>query len=387
MVAGTGPQDQQWPLIALVILAAGILRGSLLFGSSLMPGMNGGYYLVQARVLLTHGSLGLPDLPLIFYVQASLARAVSWISGRDLDSCILFSVKLTDSLLPALVALPVALLVRRWAKAAGAPAWLAPAAAATVVLSAPILDMVGNFEKNSLGLLWLCLLLLFIHLWLTRPCLPRAAGVVCFWGLAALTHIGVFGASVMFGGLAMVFFLVGQRGPGWRTLWPLLAAALVVGAIAAGTVLWKFDGSRIQRLAVAVAHPADYLAGGNMGAGHQRGRPARTALACPAHRGPGQNACRGEARHRVVGGVGAAHPYRACSRVAGGRLAGIRGRFFPAVQNRKPPDAGWKPGGLFSAEGAGRRPSASGRPAPQRPGTPLEPDDGTGDSACCRDSP
>jgi len=267
LIAGDGSQDRQWPIIALVVLVASILRGSLLFGTPLMPGMNGAYYLVQARAVIVRGALGLPDLPLIFYVQASLARAVRWFFGLDPDSCIILAVKLTDAILPTLAALPVALLVRRWGKAAGAPAWIAPAAAAAVVLSAPVLGMVGNFEKNSLGLLWLCLLLLFIHMWMTRPTLPNAAGVLCFWGLAALTHIGVFGATVTFGGLAIVFFLVMRRGPGWRAIWPLLAAALAVGALAAGIVLWKFDAARIQRLAAALTHPADYMTGSSTGPG------------------------------------------------------------------------------------------------------------------------
>jgi hypothetical protein len=273
MIVNDRRQMRQGWLVALVILVAGILRGSLLFGTSLMPGMNGGYYLVQARAVLARGTLGLPDLPLIFYVQAALARAVRWVSGWDLDSCILFAVKLTDAILPALVALPVALLVRRWGTVVAAPAWIAPAAATAVVLSAPVLGMVGNFEKNSLGLLWLCLLLLFIHMWMTRPTPPNAVGVLCFWGLAALTHIGIFGATVMFGGLAIVLYVVRQRGTGWHTLWPLLAAVLAVGVIAAGVVIWKFDAARIQRLAAALAHPADYMTGSNMWPGGPGGGP------------------------------------------------------------------------------------------------------------------
>jgi len=259
--------------LAAVILFTSILRGSLLFGTPLMPGMNGAYYLVQARAVITHGTLGLPDLPLIFYVQAFLARAVQWVSGQDLDTCILLTVKLTDSTLPALVALPVALLVRRWAKTTRSPLWIAPVAAAAVVLSAPILGMVGNFEKNSLGLLWLCLLLLFLHRWMTIPKAGNAIGVLCFWGLSAMTHIGVFGATVMFGGLAIGFFIVSQRGLGWRVLLPLLAAALTVGVIAAGIVLWKFDAARIQRLAAALTHPADYMTGSSMGPGGMPGFP------------------------------------------------------------------------------------------------------------------
>ena len=259
-------QGLWWP-IALAVVLASVFRGILLFGTPLIPGTNGAYYLVQARALLTRGALGIPDLPLTFYLQASLAGAVRWISGQSLDACVLFSVKLADSILPALVALPVALLVRRWAKTAGAPGWIAPAAAGVAGLNAPMLGMVGNLEKNSLGILWLCLLLLFIHLWLTRPTLPNAAGVLCFWGFSAVTHIGVFGASVMFGCLAIVIFFARQRVTAWHAVWPLLGAVLAVGAIAAAVVLWKFDPRRIQKLAEALLHPADYLTGGNKGPG------------------------------------------------------------------------------------------------------------------------
>ena len=257
---------RQWSLIALVILIASVSRGILLFGTPLMPGTNGVYYLVQARALLLHGSLGLPDLPLTFCMQASLARFVQWLSGWDLDSCILLAVKLTDAVLPALAALPVALLVRRWGKGENASHWIAPAAAAVVTLNTPMLDMVGSLGKNSLGLLWLAALLYFIHLWISCPTWRNAAGVLGFWALIAVTHIGVFGASLIFGGLALVFFLAMERGRALRALWPLLIAVVAVGLLAAGMVLWKFDAHRIQRLAEALIHPADFLTGNNMGA-------------------------------------------------------------------------------------------------------------------------
>ena len=262
----------QWSLIALVILLASVARGILLFGTPLMPGTNGVYYLVQARSLLLHGSLGLPDLPLTFYVQASLAQIVHWLSGWEFDSSILFAVKLTDSLLPALAALPVALLVRRCAQDTGSCVWIAPVAAAIVTLNAPMLDMVGSLGKNSLGLLWLAALLLFIHLWISHPTWKNAAGVIGCWGLTAVTHIGVFGASLVFGGLALALYFALERGTAWRAMWPLLIAVVAVGALAAGIVLWKFDAHRIQRLAEALIHPSDFLTGNNMGAQGGHGR-------------------------------------------------------------------------------------------------------------------
>src|SRR5579862_7176871 len=134
-----------WALAAIVLIAS-VARGWLLFSTPLVPGMNGGYYLVQARSVLTKGTLGVPDLPLTFYVQAALARVIEFVSHRGLEPSVLLAVKLADAVLPALIAVPVFLLVRRWGKAANAPGWIALAAAAIAALSAPALSMVGDFE-------------------------------------------------------------------------------------------------------------------------------------------------------------------------------------------------------------------------------------------------
>ena len=60
------------PLFWIMLLAvAG--RAWLLFSTPYMPGVNGAYYLIQARAILERGVLGISDLPLIFYWQAGLA--------------------------------------------------------------------------------------------------------------------------------------------------------------------------------------------------------------------------------------------------------------------------------------------------------------------------
>jgi hypothetical protein len=124
--------------------------------------------------------------------------------------------------------------------------------------------MVGDFEKNSLGLVWLAALLWSIHIWLNDPTPRHATKVVVFWGLAGITHIAVFGASLLFGGLAILFYFAGHRGRTWRILWPLLLSVCAVCLLAAALVLWKFDAQRIMRLANALAHPSDFLSGNNM---------------------------------------------------------------------------------------------------------------------------
>lgn len=108
-------------MVALVAAA----RATLLFCTPLVPGMNGAYYLVQARSVLTHGTLGIPDLPLAFYLQAALAWVANVLTGQPLESCVLAAVKVADSVLPAFLAIPVALLALRWIRTAGVSSWLA----------------------------------------------------------------------------------------------------------------------------------------------------------------------------------------------------------------------------------------------------------------------
>src|SRR5579871_2360958 len=80
-------------LISLIVLAGAAARALLLFSTPLVPGMNGAYYLVQARSLLQQGKLGIPDLPLTFVIQAILAKFVQLVSGASLESSIVFAVK------------------------------------------------------------------------------------------------------------------------------------------------------------------------------------------------------------------------------------------------------------------------------------------------------
>src|SRR5436305_14722750 len=82
-----------WLVVSLIVLDGVAARAWLLFSTPLVPGMNGAYYLVQARSLIEHGKLGIPDLPLTFVLQAMLAKLVQLISGASLESSILFAVK------------------------------------------------------------------------------------------------------------------------------------------------------------------------------------------------------------------------------------------------------------------------------------------------------
>jgi hypothetical protein len=257
------------PACALIaiILAAIAARGWLMFSTPLVPGMNGAYYLVQTRALLTTGALGVPDLPLAFALQAALAKALEWLTGRDLESSIFLVVKLFDTVVPPLVALPVFLLGRAWSERAGRGAWLAVGAATVAALGAPALSMVGDFQKNSLGLIWLAGLAYALFAWKRHRTTGCGVAVLVLLGLAGLTHIGVFGAALLLVATVFAAGLLLPRseagGARVRVAWRWVAGGLAVAALAAGIVLWKFDPARINRLVGAFSDPASFLRGRN----------------------------------------------------------------------------------------------------------------------------
>ena len=259
-----------WLLVSAIVFIGAALRALLLYSTTLVPGINGAYYLVQARSLIERGKLGIPDLPLTFTIQAMLAKVVQWISGASLETSIVFAVKCADMILPPLVAIPVFALVRQWSRRMGASNWVAGCAALAAAAGAPALMMVGDFQKNSLALLWLAALLWSLHAWLEQPSFKRAVLPVLFLGLIGITHIGVFGWSLALTVPVIAIALWRSTPETRRVILPWLFVGGGACALAAGLVLWKFDPARISKLANAVTHPLAYL--------QQNQRPAMPAV-------------------------------------------------------------------------------------------------------------
>ena len=258
------------PVIGIVMVAVAA-RAWLLFGTDFVPGVNGAYYLVQARSLMERGVLGIPDMPLTFHLHAALAWLLIKVGGIGQADAILWAVKLCDAVLPPLVAWPVFVLVRRWAKARGQGDGVPLAAAALACFAWPWLRMVGELQKNSLALVWLALLAMALHRWLTAPTPTRGVAVLACLLLLGLTHIGVLGVTVVMLVLVMGVFLGRRNFVSWRRVLPWLVAGVLLLVLAGALVLWKYDPARIHRLITALTHPAEFSDDGLQGPGPPRG--------------------------------------------------------------------------------------------------------------------
>lgn len=236
-----------WAALVIVLLATILVRGSIALRPGYPGAIDAAYYPVQSRSLLEHGTLVYPDVPLKFAIDAALGSVFHAVRNGDRDAALLLASRSTDAILPAFIVVPIFLLGRAWAGPARdrvATSLCLAAAASVAALSFPIVGMILDFQKNSLGLVWFagaawaCQRALAgtesaaMPRRLTAHWLPLAAMVL----LAALTHIGALGATILTVGTAcLLFFGVRSRLSVGRwaalTVAALLAAALVLLAV------------------------------------------------------------------------------------------------------------------------------------------------------------
>ena len=197
---------------AIVIIAM-LIRLALNFRHALLPGTDAAYYPMQSQWLILHGELSLPAMPLIFHLQAILAKAMMAIFGTSLEESVCLSARLFDGCVQPLTAIPIMLLGFVWSTGRRSAVCLCAAAAVLSVMSPPIMRMAGDLQKNSLGMMWMA-----VNIWAMRQSLasPRSRGRwVCLaivFVLAGVSHIGAFGVTgvILVGSLLSYAVLSGR---------------------------------------------------------------------------------------------------------------------------------------------------------------------------------
>ncbi len=273
--------DRSMEILFLVVAAGVLVRGWILFNTASMPGVNGAYSLVQARSLLEKGTLGLPDFPLLFALQAGFASLIQHVTGLGFEPSIVLAVKLLLALLPPLAAVPVFLLGRKWSVRAGCPRSPIPlVAAALVSLGGQAVVMTGDIDKNALALVWLLGLLLSLHASMERRRLGSLAAPTLFLLLLGVTHVGAFGAALVVTACIGAVYLKQPGAPPLKRALPAIAGALAFIGAAEALVFWNFDPARIERLLRVITNPLFFLS-------HRPGAvPPMAPPMPPMHDGP-----------------------------------------------------------------------------------------------------
>ena len=257
------------------MLAGVLVRVWIHTRSPITPSIDGGYYAIQPRSLLEHGQLDYPDMPLKFALDAGLARCLQATTSMPLDEACMRASQVTDCVGPTLIAVPVFLVAA--SMGGGTALWSAAAIALLLVCGGPAMRMVGDFQKNSLALVWYAFALQqamgALAVFETGR-LPwrRVASTGAFVALATLTHAGTGAAAAFNVALVAAAAVIARPALrramlGWRG-----ATALAVGLGGVGAaflVIRWLDPVRAARIGSAVAR----LVSAQGDAGTTRGGP------------------------------------------------------------------------------------------------------------------
>lgn len=250
-------QRRPWVLLGVILVSAVILFRMLLnFRHALPPATDGAYYPMQTWWLIEHGRLMYDDLPLMFWLNAGLALVIQTISGMPLDEAAMLASRLIDSVAQPLVAIFILMLGYVWSAGKREALLGCGAAAVLAVFSPPIMRMASDFQKNSLGLVWMVFALWAMHRALAKP---RSVGrwllLASVVFLCGLTHIGAFGVTCIMLMTAGVVFVLTHHKAGARVLLTRKGVAGLLIAAGWGAallgVLWLFDPSRTVSLLTA----------------------------------------------------------------------------------------------------------------------------------------
>lgn len=220
-------------LFFFVFLAAVFVRAVLNFSTPLVPGLGGGYNLVQIRAIVEDGRLAFPDMPVNFYLNAGVVKLLLWFfPGLDPEQLIIDVSKVIDTIGFPLLLYPLNRLYKELIHAE-IPALGLLTVALFAVLSFSPLDLACDAQKNSLALATMMFFVLFFLKYLQSRSPGHLVISIGIWILIALTHFGVFAVTLLFIILALTLYF------GWKSILPI-AGVLLTG----GVLIAVFDSDR-----------------------------------------------------------------------------------------------------------------------------------------------
>lgn len=196
-------------LLSLYIISA-LIRLKINFSTEFIGGNNGAYYLLLNRTLIENGTLVYKEFPLLFYLQSYIALIPIKLNLLNVSQSIDFVSRVFDSIVPPLSIFPAYLLVNKIIK----QNILAKISVASLsVLHFTFFILISDFQKNSLGLLWLFWLLYFLLELNNNINKKNISGAIIFFVLIGLTHFGCFGVAVSIVVLNIIIKILDNKSP------------------------------------------------------------------------------------------------------------------------------------------------------------------------------
>ncbi len=209
------------------------IRCFLTFSQEVLAG-NGGYYPLQVRTVLERGELAFPDMPFLFFLEASIVKMMAFFGVLVNNEIILTVVKIIDSLSIPLALIPIFYIVNQ------VNTKLSKSIALTVlfsVLSFYTLNMLSTSQKNAMAITLLFATIAAFLNYLNTLKKGALAWGVFFFLMVGMTHFGTFVFALLWG---VIYLVVRNR---WKAIFPL-----VILLVASVLLIYSFDTVRMLRL-------------------------------------------------------------------------------------------------------------------------------------------
>lgn len=179
---------------ALIAVVIGIVAKLSLTRGDLLPGLDGAYYWIQVRSLLENQSLAFPDLPLVFWIQAGIAKVIGNVP---------LAVRISDAVLPAISAIPIYFIAKKYKKP------FLPTIAILIVLLHPVqlFFFTGDFIKNEATIPAVFFMALVLVNWEKKSKRFSILSLVGLTFLIAFSHFGTILLAFMLVGIWALFQL------------------------------------------------------------------------------------------------------------------------------------------------------------------------------------
>ena len=236
-----------------VIIFIAIAIGFRLYRNSadnyyLLAGSDGPYLPVQVKSLFKHFRLAFPDMPLLFVLCTILAKVLFFVKLGTENECILMSIRLIDSFLPPLAAIPVFLITKELCteniKSKFSNYFLV---AFSILSFTPLFLFSFQLQKNGLATVFIFTYLYYaIKLIKYQQRIDAVkASIVLF--ICVISHIGSFGLLVFISLTTLIIWLLIQKN---KLSGHFLKIALGIAALLIITfsLIAVFDFSRFNRI-------------------------------------------------------------------------------------------------------------------------------------------
>lgn len=183
------------PIFILYVISSSI-RLLINFSTEFIPGANGAFYLANVRSIIEDGTVFFKDFPLIFWIEAFVAKAIYFMGVAEIEKSIDLACRLVDSIILPLAIIPAYFLVKRIQPEESK--FSAILISSLSIFFITFFILVSDFQKNSLGIVWLFCLMLWVHKSLEDKKIANYAIAFLFFILTGFTHFGCFSVAVFY---------------------------------------------------------------------------------------------------------------------------------------------------------------------------------------------